>query len=853
MIIGLGIFLWLLSLLLAARLACLGREDGLSRRLRAWLWIALGLGAAALLFRPHEDIFGGEDPGSYINSGIAYGRQQQFFAVDPLLARVPPEIRPDFYYGHSGYGLTKDACLWVRDPERAVTGPHFQPAYPLLIALVSRLAEPSWALYVIPLFTLFLALALRALATLLLPYRLAGLIAFLVFLLNPLTLWHGRCSRPEIIAGFMFFGGAALLLNAWQGRRWSRWPDLALGALAVSLAPFFHITAGYLLIPAAGAAALVILRGRDDFLIYPPAALAGLVLLACQIIYITDYYGVGRLLHPLLCRPVLALSLFAAGFILLAAGCWWSRRVLARRAAENTTPPAPVSLGWSLGFAAASALFILHSAVTRDAAGSLPLLGRPIENYLYLADFKTFANMVSLPSALLALLGWLVWLTGPSERRGERVVLAMAVLPAIVFSSSIRDFMMTRYWFPALIPMCALGLAALAGWLTYRARSAWVAVACTAVIIMIGSCHRTHLARVTEYRGLSQFLKPYAEIVKSGRGILLCEYSRLAAPLEHGFGIPTLGLDNERRNDYARAEQAWETIMKNHPDVPAFFATPFHAPLSDRFDFHLARDAEFHGDKLLQARQGLPTRIVKYDLRLRLYRMSLKGAGPPHDFSPSPEHYRLDSGNMGMRRFANTRNEHAVFRIVNGDLPCLTDYLARIDIRLANASPDDTLAAAHPAALSNAMLTLALTNPPYLELSGFVTNAGAPYPNPLDGFLLEHHQLTLAFAARWTRGTAELLVPPSFPGGYFVLLAVTPRLGDGQAMRVGVSLGSARLAELTPEPDCWQWHLIPLPAAAAGQWLTIAAEPAWNCGLAGYPSDLGILAGHISFWPRASE
>jgi len=250
-------------------------------RTHAWLWGLLALMAIGLLFRPHEDIFGGEDPGSYLNSGVTYGRQGDLFSVDPLLAQVPPETRSAFYYGHAGYGTTKDACLWVVNTDAALLGPHFQPAYPLLISVAAQLGNNSWSLYVVPLFALFTGLILMTLASRLLAHAQAGLIAFGCYLLNPLTLWHARCARPEIIAGFMFFAGLALLLLAWQARSWRQWRDILLGALCIGAAPFFHITAWYLVIPTAFVLGLIILRGHTDFLLYPLAALGMLLLFYC--------------------------------------------------------------------------------------------------------------------------------------------------------------------------------------------------------------------------------------------------------------------------------------------------------------------------------------------------------------------------------------------------------------------------------------------------------------------------------------------------------------------------------------------------------------------------------------------
>ncbi|MBU4212039.1 MAG: hypothetical protein KKD33_05595, partial [Verrucomicrobia bacterium] len=100
MMFVIGSFFWVLALAAVARLLYASRTVV---RTHAWLWGLLALIATGLLFRPHEDIFGGEDPGSYLNSGVTYGRQGALFYVDPLLAQVPPETRSAFYYGPAGY------------------------------------------------------------------------------------------------------------------------------------------------------------------------------------------------------------------------------------------------------------------------------------------------------------------------------------------------------------------------------------------------------------------------------------------------------------------------------------------------------------------------------------------------------------------------------------------------------------------------------------------------------------------------------------------------------------------------------------------------------------------------------
>jgi hypothetical protein len=400
--------------------------------------------------------------------------------------------------------------------------------------------------------------------------------------------------------------------------------------------------------------------------------------------------------------------------------------------------------------------------------------------------------------------------------------------------------MMTRYWFIALLPMAALSLSALANWLTCRVRPAWLAVLVAGLIILQGWYYRTQLATTTDYRGLAAFLEHYAKIIKAENGILLGEYSRLAAPLEHYFGIPTLGLDNERKDDYSRAESAWENILRKFPDHPAFFMTPFHAPASDRFDFDLARDGSYCGVKLLQARQELPTRIGEHALRLRLYRMRLKTADTTGKSPPAPAQYYLDGGNMGLRHFANLRSETAVFPAdagctCGGDTPC-----GQISLIVPATVPN------LPG--SNFSLVMALTNPPYFELNAINITGRDATPNAQTNPPQIRMQ-KVSFPARWMRATGQVLVPPAAGPGYLVLLAKTPQLPNAAVMQIAIGLDRDNYAVLAPEPERWQWHLIPVPPAAAGQWLTISCDPAWNPKIPGFPDDLGILIGHLSFWP----
>jgi len=823
MIIAVGTFFWVLALAAVYRLL---RIDAGQARFK-WLEVAmLALCAALVLFRPHEDIFGGEDPGSYINSGVSYQRQKQLFFIDELLAKVPLEVRPDFYYGHAGYDATKDACLWIRNADLAMVGPHFQPAYPLLISVAARIGSSYWALFVVPLFTIFTALALRALALLTIPHRWAGLAAFLLYVFNPLTAWHGRCARPEIIASFMFFAGLSLTLHAWQNRSWEKKTDLIIGALCIGLAPLFHITAWALVIPAGLAVLAAVLKGRNDFLPYGLIAVLTAGVFYLETIHVTDYYTVRRFFEIIFSHP----WLIATGFIMLAAiSLVVKKSTMANKALDGSVQPSQLeallrrsrpgtprtTFLKPLSFSLCSGIFlgaiiIAFLAVLifdRKIFGDLPVLGKPVQHYLYLTDFKVMANMLSLPNMVLFLAGFIIWLTGRTERRQWRILLALIFFPAIMLTGNISDFMMTRYLMVAIVPSVALCLAALIAFLTPRA-AFWQVLILTAIICALGLNDRTHLIATVEHKGLCRFLRHYAEAIRTNRGTLLCEYSRVAAPMEHFFGIPTLGLDNERKSDYEKAEKAWAGVMKSMPDRDAFFMTPFHAPLSKYFDFEQVFSDSFEDCRLEQSRQSLPARIGRSKMTWRLFRMKLKQSVPsPECANFSALVIEPDAGNMGMRNFANVRLEP----ISNQE----------------NKMPDLSLLP---------------------EKSR--KNAEALMDPASDGKSRGKIQ------ARWARAHSELLLPASRKTPSLLMIHLRAPDPDNSGF---VSLQLTRDGKNQDEKrkiksEQWQWQIWQLPALASDdgndtEWVGLNVEPAWNPGKPNFPSDLGVLISRIVCLP----
>jgi hypothetical protein len=693
----------------------------------------------------------------------------------------------------------------------------------------------------------------------------------------------------------MVFAGLALLLLAWQGRSWRQWGDILLGALCIGAAPFFHITAWYLVIPAAMAVGLVILRGRLDFLLYPLAALGMLLLFYGEARYVTDYYHVRRFFEAAFNYwPFLALGLAVLAGASLAmhrTRLRGSNEIIARPSGSRRVEVRP---GFAAGLALVCALFLVNVYFNRERICLLPILENAVPNYNFLTDWQTFINMVSWPMALLILVGWAAWLTGDRTQRPERIGLALIVFPALVLAGTMRDFMMTRYLLLAVIPMSAICLTALATRLPEwpgRPWTAWLAPSLAAAICLMGLTQREHLVALVEHRGFLHFLAPFARTIQQDHGILLGEYSRITAPLEHMFGVTALGLDNERKDDYSAAERAWEKIMRSSPDRPAFFMTPFQTPRSDRFDFTLMKQAVFKDRKLQQAYNALPKRIQEMPLSLSLYQMTLKDGALPATLLTNAVTLPLESGNMGLRGFANVRvenprmegvalaagervslaipgnlqsNLHELFFVMYSTDP---HPLAPV-VNEASSLPqewtgfqfqplaDQWWSYACRPTMATVSSTLTLTARSSLFIAAALVETETNVVSISAGFLKSmRHEVMPPLKGRWARADAAILAPATAPGHMFLLVS-TPALSPDGASPSLTILGQARPwhSSVFLQPGIWQWLILPLPPEEnRDAWLRLQVQPAWNPHKAGFPPDLGVFFGKVIVAPAPCE
>lgn len=660
-ILALGALLWLVVAVAAGCIVLYTWPRANTSRLHTLAWISCMLLAVLLLFRPHEDIFGGQDQGGYLNAAAEYARHGSLFFRDPLLADVPQDARPDFLY--RGHGNPRQpttlGALKVHDLASAVQGPYFQPAFPVAMAVVIRAGEPASALYVTPLFALLAAVAIWALAAHLFENGWAALAAMLFYLLNPITAWHGRCVRAEMPASFLVLSGLVLLLQAWRSR--SRLASLAvvLAACCMAMAPFFHITAWLTCAPACAVVAAIAASGRPKMLAYIPVTLTGLCVFAYQTCCVTDPYRLEKMLTYWLERPFISAAAIAAGTLALVSACALACR--ARR--SNRVPPAlraAARVAPAVGAVVVGVLGVGLAAASLLRPGTqgvrLPWIGDGGRTVELLTELRVFVGIVSAPVAAIAAAGWLLFVARRGNRHLERLAAAAVLLPGAFFVGRMPIAMyFLRRALPFLVPLFALSLTALVASLRLRSRllHAATATAATVVLLLLSIHGRLHLWTHVDYRGLAAHVRRVAETVKRQGGITLFEYSRLAAPFNHMFGAPALGLDNERLHDYSRAEEAWEHVMRSRASSAAFFATPFdEQPLSGNFVFDPVEVIRYtDGERLGETRRGVPKVATAWQNAVFLYRMMRReDQSPVTGNGRFPHIARVGSGNMASWR-----------------------------------------------------------------------------------------------------------------------------------------------------------------------------------------------------------
>ena len=873
--------LWLLLGLALVRIFHgLGDTPAHSRQVAIGALILIVL-ATPLYFRPHEELLGGEDPGAYLNSAVTFARTDHLTYIDPLLVQIPEADRGAFLYGHAMFGLTKDACLWVKDLHTAEIGPWFQPAYSVLLSLPLKVL-PAWCvLYGAPLLALLAALALLALGTQLFGRRRGGVLAALFFLLNPVVFWNARSPRAEWGALLFFWLGLALIAQAWRLPGERRIADFLLGAICLFVAPFFHVTAWFGVIPLVLVLLVKAALGRRLFVLIIPVATVGLLGLLVHLIQVTDCYNMLYRLQLLVQHP----RLIAAGALLLlltvlAIGKWLAPlRRPARPLINHKSSRLAIAL-WLLLLISSSAIWL-----GRDELGHLPFLPHWLAVYFSMTNLKGLGLLVSRFTLLAALAGWGAWLLWRGAHADLRLGLAMALLPGLLLTGWMNNYMMeSRRMLLYPSPIMALCLAALVLWLWERrgmlARS--VAAAISLVVLLAMWHGRTHLATHVDNPGLYRALAKIASPIQQAHGWLLAEYSQMGAPMEHLFGIPTLELDSDYHAvSFPQAKRAWAQLMKANPQRHFFFLTPFQPPYSELFVFTPEQSVAYHGPTLVRELGLLPRRIEETNLKLSLYRMVLRTPQTTAtEHIEFPHLFTADGSNMSLFGFANQRTEtwpvhglalpakadmpiplagdapipigDTLYFILNGpflpaDPPHLVSGIAGVEETRWLHLADNWWAlrlrgtalrierSVHIQSMADAMLTDVL-----LHHDGCYTSLADVW-----GKDKVTNQPTPPVHARWAQPNAVFAMPaPRSTDGDLFIFAVAPdAVGPTMPVRVA-GRGAPNIpptAFTTAVPRWYVFRAAEIGFTPTNPVITLTTDKPWRLNISGFPPELGLL------------
>lgn len=853
-----GAILWVVTIVVVWAAVCTQRI-----RLKsafAVVLLAILTMVGLLLFRPQENIYGGEDPGSYLNSAFTYARTQQLFHEDPMLAQAPVADRTLFLYGHHGFGITKDAVLWMRHIDPPVVGPWFQPAYPLMMSAVVTLAPDYAALWVAPLFGLLTALMLGLLAFQLTGERWAGPAAALLYVLNPVIVWNARCPRPEMAASFFVFAGLFSGVKALRERK----PLWAVGAgLCLSIAPLLHITAWMPLLLFALASWLGWALGRGLFRWMLFSAAPGLLLFVGQTYFITDCYNIGRFMTPSI------LGVVTVGGILLCLMAECSCRAIQRRG-EKWPRIALVRVAGRL----AGALWVLGMVFllfNRGGESHLPFLPAWTANYISLTDLDGVFLLIPPVVCAAALGGWLILLWG--QPTTERVWMAVVLILGVCGIGWVRNFMFeTRRMATLLVPFITIGLACLP-FVLFRARPVIARWAALLVVVVTAGWYaygRLPLYTTWDMRGTCGYYRELAKTMESSWApMVFGDYTRHAAPLEHMFGLPLLSLDANRRTaeEVERAHEIWRDLIGSNDLEYAWYFSPYPNPVSRTLAFERIPTEPLHTEVLPREHKRLPDGPRDKTVQHYLYRVK---PGTERTVTDFPFTRVPDRQNLGWKHFANIRVRPKKVRGhqlgVHTELNLQSQTPSR-EFLLFLLAPRESANLKVSVPEKGAEIKTVRLRPQWsmarITCSAPVNELQVTLDDA-DGLLLTD---TLALAARrawtvavvadrpmeertldtevarWARADAGMLLPMPSGDSYVLMFADVQR---DECADVTLTLDASSAAQ-TAKPG-WQWLAFKLNHAqpAGTRWIGLNINPSYNPGLAEFPDDLGILISSVT-------
>lgn len=188
------------------------------------LSLILVLGALFFL-RPTEYIFGGWDPGVYINTAVHIEKTGEIVIEDPSPPYFPPKQWANGSEKHSAGYPEKYPGFRRAGPNGTRLLPQFYHLFPALLAISYFPSQLEGIFYLVPILGLCALIAVFLAVSELMDRKIA-LVAVFLLAINMAEIWHARFPVTEILSQFLFFSGLFLLA------RFLKWGEIFPARLA---------------------------------------------------------------------------------------------------------------------------------------------------------------------------------------------------------------------------------------------------------------------------------------------------------------------------------------------------------------------------------------------------------------------------------------------------------------------------------------------------------------------------------------------------------------------------------------------------------------------------------------------
>ena len=575
------------------------------------LILAFILIAAFLVGRPFEYIFGGWDPGVYVNTGVNTARTGSLVIHDKLLETLPEQDQELFAHPRNKL-IQKYSGFPIANAETGTIIPYFYHLYPVWIAIFSSLGRIDFALNVNIFFGL---LCIAAIFCMVKEYfgREPAFIAAFLLAVNVAQLWHMRFPTTEILAQFLFMSGIYALGKFLGNQSRENTYFGILAALCLAEAAFTRISSVFVILPILVFFALSAPNGKNTgarWFLVTLAVLLGLCLLYNLTI---AYFPTKVLMNTSLFRTA---APYLAVILLFALLLWLILR--------KTCPvifsvwlPSLLKKRWSrIALTAAVCIPVL--------CGAFPYMQR------YGAFFRNSWNLswfISLPGTILASLGlgFLIW---QKREKKHMLLLLMFVFYAfpVLGNLKIHSIFMwaERRFIPIILPFFLIFAAFAVSKLTLSNRK--LRYVTTFILLSLLSFHNYTLGRTllknTDYSGAVDFCETVSKHF-AANDIIICNGSWLATPLQYIAGRTTLQVSDQTHSKQLEKARRILKLMKAWIDrgKKVYYVSQDEKIYSTLVDFEY-KATEVLQTKLLERVSGrLPEKINQMNVAARIYKI----------------------------------------------------------------------------------------------------------------------------------------------------------------------------------------------------------------------------------------